>query len=76
VRFDVLGRSTPEGKVLRTNDDVRRHLLADARVALVAFQAFGLQEDTGWFRISVGAVGTRELAAGLERIRATLERLT
>lgn len=69
VRFDVLGRTTPSGKVLRTNNDVRQYLLHEARVALVAFQAFSLWEDTGWFRISVGAVGTASLEAGLLRVR-------
>ena len=75
VRFDVIGKTTPGGQVLKTNDDVRRYLLNEAQVALVAFQAFSLWEDTGWFRISVGAVGTEALSSGLGRLRGALEAL-
>lgn len=68
VRFDILGYRTQAGTVLRTNDDIRRYLLQEARVALVAFQAFGLPEDTGWFRLSVGAVGSESLSEALHRV--------
>jgi len=75
VRFDVLGLSSPNGMTLKTNNDIRQYLLHEARVALVAFQAFGLTEDTGWFRISVGAVSTEALEAGLVRIRQAIDKL-
>jgi aspartate aminotransferase len=75
VRFPLLGRRTPAGAVLRTNDDVREYLLAQAALGIVAFQAFGLAEDTGWFRMSVGAVSLPEIAAMLPRLRAALEAL-
>ncbi len=55
VRFDLLGR-TAFGEPLRTNEDIRRLLLNHAGLAIVPFQAFGLKADTGWFRLSVGAV--------------------
>ncbi len=73
VRFALLGRRTPSGAVLRTNEDVREYLLAAAGLAIVPFQAFGLMEDTGWFRMSVGAVSLEEIAAMLPRLRAALE---
>ena len=41
---------------------------------LVPFQAFGLREDSGWFRISVGAVSLAEIDAALPRVRAALAR--
>lgn len=69
VRFNIIGKTTPSGQVLHTNNDIRQYLLHEAHVALVAFQAFSLWEDTGWFRISVGAVGTDALNAGLLRLR-------
>ena len=53
VRFDLFGR-TINGRSIATNDDIRRLLLEAAGLALVPFQAFGLREDTGWFRLSVG----------------------
>ncbi len=56
----------------RTNEATRRLLLDQAGFAIVPFQAFGLAEDSGWFRISVGAVSMAEIAAALPRVRAVL----
>lgn len=75
VRFDVIGLSPPNGMSLKNNTDIRQYLLNEARVAMVAFQAFGLWEDTGWFRISVGAVSTEALEAGLIRLREAVVKL-
>ena len=46
--------------------------LIAAGLGLVPFQAFGLREDSGWFRISVGAVSLAEIDAALPRVRAAL----
>ncbi|MBK8979996.1 MAG: aminotransferase class I/II-fold pyridoxal phosphate-dependent enzyme [Planctomycetes bacterium] len=66
ARFDLIGERFP------SNEAIRRHLLGAAGVAVVPFQAFGLDEDTGWFRLSVGAVSPREIEAMLPRLRAAL----
>jgi aspartate aminotransferase len=55
-----------------TNEATRRLLLDRAGFAVVPFQAFGLAGDSGWFRISVGAVSMAEIAAALPRVRAAL----
>jgi len=73
VRFPLNGRRAPSGAVLRTNDDIRRYLLERAALAVVPFQAFGFAEDTGWFRLSVGAVSPEEITAMLPRLREALE---
>ena len=39
------------------------------------FQAFGLDEETGWFRLSVGAVSMEEIAEMFPRMRALLDRV-
>ncbi len=39
---------------------------------MVPFQAFGLQGDTGWFRLSVGAVSMADIHAVLPRLRALM----
>jgi aspartate aminotransferase len=56
----------------RTNEATRRLLLDEAGFAIVPFQAFGLAEDSGWFRVSVGAVSLADIAAALPRVRAVL----
>ncbi|MCK6522638.1 aminotransferase class I/II-fold pyridoxal phosphate-dependent enzyme [Myxococcota bacterium] len=71
-QLSLLGRTLPGVGVAQTNEDIRRFLLESAGVALVPFQAFGLKEDTGWFRFSVGAVGLEELAAAMDRLEAAL----
>ncbi len=64
ARFALNGKRTPDGQTLRTNDDVRRYLLKAAGFGVVPFQAFGVKEDTGWFRLSVGAVSMAEIERG------------
>jgi aspartate aminotransferase len=56
----------------RTNEETRKLLLDRAGLALVPFQAFGLREESGWFRISVGAVSLAEIDEALPRVRAAL----
>jgi aspartate aminotransferase len=63
VRFGLPGR---------TNEQTRKLLLDRAGLALVPFQAFGLREESGWFRISVGAVSLTEIDEALPRVRAAL----
>ena len=72
TRFELHGAVTPQGKTLATNDDIRHYLLEAAGVAAVPFQAFGLAEETGWFRLSVGAVSLEEIAAALQRLEHAL----
>ncbi len=68
VRFDLFGR-TLHGRAIATNDDIRKLLLEAAGLAVVPFQAFGLKGDTGWFRLSVGAVSMADIAAAFPRLR-------
>jgi aspartate aminotransferase len=72
ARFDLIGRTTRDGARLATNEDIRRELLQRAGVAVVPFQAFGLAEDSGWFRLSVGAVSVEQIRAMFPRLEAAL----
>ena len=74
VRFDLLGRSFA-GATFRTNEDIRTFLLDEALFGIVPFQAFGLEEDSGWMRLSIGAVGMKDITDGLARIQAALRRV-
>jgi aspartate aminotransferase len=65
AHFDLIDR-------LKTNEAIRKLLLERAGFAVVPFQAFGLREDTGWFRLSAGAVGLAEIEQSLPRVRAAL----
>jgi aspartate aminotransferase len=39
----------------------------------VPFQAFGIAGDTGWFRLSVGAVSPSDIEAVLPKLAAAIE---
>jgi aspartate aminotransferase len=72
ARFALNGKRTSDGQTLRTNDDVRRYLLKAAGFGVVPFQAFGVPEDTGWFRLSVGAVSLAEIERVLPVLREAI----
>jgi aspartate aminotransferase len=69
VQFDLIGHG------FATNEEIRRFLLERAGFAVVPFQAFGLARETGWFRLSVGAVSPQAVSDGLERVRAAIASL-
>lgn len=75
ARIHPFGKRTAEGKVLKTNEEVRAWNLAAARIGVVPFQAFGVPEDSGWFRLSVGAVSEREMEEAMPRLAAALAQL-
>ena len=58
---------------VRTNEEIRQWLLESAGVAIVPFQAFGLEEETGWFRISIGAVSVNDIISAMDRLEAALK---
>jgi aspartate aminotransferase len=69
ARFALNGRVAADGTRLDSDEAVRHYLLRAAGVAIVPFQAFGVAEDTGWFRLSVGAVSPEQIARMLPRLR-------
>ena len=75
ARFALHGTRTPAGEVLESNEQIRRYLLEAAGVGVVPFQAFGMQEETGWFRLSVGAVSLTAIQEMFSRLRPALEAL-
>jgi len=73
LRLDLIGTDV-DGKRVESNESIRRLLLDEAGLAVVPFQAFGLDQDTGWFRLSVGAVSTDDIQAAFPRVRRMLDR--
>jgi aspartate aminotransferase len=72
AQFKLHGMSA-DGKILRTDDDIRLLLLERAGAAVVPFQAFGVQGETGWFRLSAGAVSLDEIRSLFPRIKSLLD---
>jgi aspartate aminotransferase len=67
VRFDLNGKAG-----LESNEQIRKLLLEKAGLAVVPFQAFGLKRESGWFRLSVGAVSEAEIREALPRVETAL----
>jgi aspartate aminotransferase len=75
ARIHPFGKRTATGTRLKTNEDVRAWILAAARIGVVPFQAFGVPEDSGWFRLSVGAVSEREMSEAMPRLEGAISAL-
>jgi len=61
-RVDLIGRG------FDSNEAIRSWLLDTAGVAVVPFQAFDMPGESGWFRMSVGAVGVEDIDGAIERM--------
>jgi aspartate aminotransferase len=72
LQLKLIGKSF-KGKKIATNADIGALLLEEAGMAVVPFQAFGLKDETGWFRLSVGAVSPADIEQCLPRVKALLE---
>ena len=75
ARFALKGLRTPDGAVLRDDEAVRAYLLQRAGFAAVPFSAFGVTGDSGWFRLSVGAVSVPQIDAVMPRLRTAISEL-
>jgi aspartate aminotransferase len=72
AQFALQGKRTPGGERLATNEGIREYLLREAGLAAVPFQAFGAKDETGWFRLSVGAVSPEQIRELMPRLREAL----
>jgi aspartate aminotransferase len=72
ARFALGGRVAPDGSRLDSDEAVRAYLLRAAGMAVVPLRAFGSHEDTGWHRLSAGAVSLEAISRMLPRLRAAL----
>lgn len=74
LRLNLIGRQRGDERI-ETNEQIRRLLLEEAGFAIVPFQAFGLERDSGWFRLSVGAVSLDDIRSSFSRIRRLLDEI-
>lgn len=75
VKVDYAGKTTPDGRVLKTSADINFYLIKEAKVALVPFSAFGTGDDVNWFRVSVGASTLTDIQELIPRLREALAKL-
>jgi len=76
VRFELSGKRTAEGNVLKNQEEVTAYLLDAAGLAIVPFKIFGAGNTSSWYRLSVGTCKKEEIPDMLGAVRQALERLT
>lgn len=76
VQFDLHGKKKDDGTVLANTKDITKYLLEEARVAIVPFYAFGDDENSTWYRLSVGTCRMDEVEKVIESLRKALRKLT
>ncbi|MET3113186.1 aspartate aminotransferase [Pedobacter sp. CG_S7] len=75
LKIDYIGKTTPDGDLLKDSADVNFYLIKAAGAALVPFSAFGNDDNMAWFRASVGACTLADIKAMMPRIKMALSQL-
>jgi aspartate aminotransferase len=75
VCFDLAGKTTADGRLLAHTRDVQNYLLMEAGLAIVPFYAFGADDNSPWYRLSVGTAKVDEIPAVFARLGAALAAL-
>lgn len=75
LKFDLAGLQGEEQRLV-TQDDVTAYLLAEAKLALVPFYAFGAERNSPWYRLSVGTADLNDIPEMLEKLEQALKALT
>jgi aspartate aminotransferase len=76
VQFELKGKTTADGKVLSTTEEVTSYLLSEAGLAVVPFYAFGSSRTSSWYRLSVGTASIADVNEAIESLRRALSKLS
>jgi aspartate aminotransferase len=76
VRFSLKGKTTSNGTVLETTEDVTRYLLDEAKLAIVPFYAFGTDRNSDWYRLSVGTAKESDIDSVRVNLGQALSKLS
>ena len=75
IKLDYIGKTKPDGSVIKDSSDLVFYLINEAGVALVPFSAFGEEKSQPWFRASVGGLATDEIKKMLPKLEDALNKL-
>ena len=76
VKIDLVGKTTPDGNVLKDSEAVHQYLLNTVKLGILPFSWFGAESYGDWFRISVGTCHLEEVNEVLEALEAGMEQLS
>jgi aspartate aminotransferase len=76
VNIKLQGKKTASGKVLQTQKDVTQFLLDEVHLAIVPFAFFGANENSTWYRLSVGTCNKTEIDELFLQLKKVLSSLS
>lgn len=76
VQLNLVGKTTPSGKLLEKQEDVTAYILEEAQLALVPFGFFGADAASSWYRISVGCCKKEEIPDVVQHLSKALAQLS
>lgn len=75
VKLNLLGYKTGKGVLINNIPDITEFLLDESGIALVPFYAFGANDDSLWFRISVGVCSMEDIKEVCDSLKKNVEML-
>lgn len=76
IKIDLVGKKTPDGKILADQSEVTAYVLNAAGLAVVPFYAFGADRSSAWYRLSVGTCKKEEIEEMIGKLREALKKLS
>lgn len=76
VQINFKGYSFPNGEIIESTGQITSFLLNHAGFAVVPFSAFGAENDSCWYRISVGNCSASEIPGMIEQLRKAFAMLS
>ena len=75
IEFDLIGLKTRSGDEIKSVRDITKYLLNEASIAIVPFYAFGVSENSNWFRLSVGTLKEEDIYSILIDVKLAIDKL-
>lgn len=76
IKFDLHGLKTAEGIELKTTKDITKYILDEAKLAVVPFYCFGADDNSPWYRMSVGTCKVSDVENVINGLRNALKKLS
>lgn len=76
IKFDLHGLKTAEGIELKTTKDITKYILDEAKLAVVPFYCFGADDNSPWYRMSVGTCKVSDIEHVINGLRNALKKLS
>ena len=76
LKINLAGKRLPGGTILHNQSEITSYILQYAGLAVVPFYAFGADNNSPWYRLSVGTCKKEEIEEMIEKLRKALQQLS